>query len=77
MPDTYRVTILRTESIEFTLDANSPEDAEARYLMDGTEVASGTESTTVESVTLDTTPAPNTDQCEECGWEQRHCICTP
>ncbi|OEJ20829.1 hypothetical protein AR457_41915 (plasmid) [Streptomyces agglomeratus] len=50
---TYRVGILRTEFIEFTIEADSPEDAEARYLMDGIEVGSETDSTSVESVTLD------------------------
>ncbi|MFJ3183888.1 hypothetical protein ACIPJN_36635 [Streptomyces sp. NPDC086796] len=50
---TYRVGILRTEFIEFTVEADSPEDAEARYLADGIEVGSETDSTSVESVTLD------------------------
>ncbi|MEU2380393.1 hypothetical protein [Streptomyces misionensis] len=50
---TYRVTILRTERIEFAVEADSREDAEARYLMDGVEVASETDSTSIESVTLD------------------------
>ncbi|MET9016947.1 hypothetical protein ABZX74_39725 [Streptomyces olivaceoviridis] len=50
---TYRVTILRAERIEFTVEADSPEDAEARYLADGIEVGSETDSTSVESVTLD------------------------
>jgi hypothetical protein len=50
---TYRVTVLRAERIEFTVEADSPEDAEARYLMDGIEGDSELDSTTVESVTLD------------------------
>lgn len=50
---TYRVTIRRTEFIAFAVEADSPEAAQARYLMDGVEVASETDSTSVESVTLD------------------------
>ncbi|MEU2757307.1 hypothetical protein [Streptomyces albidoflavus] len=49
---TYRVTVLRTERIEFAVEADSREDAEARYLADGVEVASETDSTSVESVTV-------------------------
>ncbi|MFE1075140.1 hypothetical protein ACFW5W_28475 [Streptomyces sp. NPDC058783] len=52
-PHTYRVAILRTEYIEFTVEADSREAAEANYLMDGVEVGSETRSTSVESVTLD------------------------
>ena len=47
----YSVTVTRTESITFELDAASPEDAEERYLMDGDEVGSSTGSLQVESVT--------------------------
>ncbi|MGW4180379.1 hypothetical protein [Streptomyces rubiginosohelvolus] len=50
---TYRVTVLRTERIAFAVEADSQEDAEARYLADGVEVASETDATSVEGVTLD------------------------
>lgn len=50
---TYRVCVLRTEFIEFAIDADSRDDAEARYLADGVEVASETSSTRVHGVTLD------------------------
>lgn len=38
----YRVTVLRHENIEFELEADSVEDAQARYLADGDEVSSET-----------------------------------
>lgn len=49
---TYRVTVERTELIEFTLVATDPADAEARYLMDGDETGSKTVGTNVVSVEL-------------------------
>lgn len=41
----YRVVIERTEMIEFTLDADGPEDAADRALMDGDETGAKTTST--------------------------------
>lgn len=48
----YEVTASRTESIMFVVDADSPEDAEARYLIDGDEVASKTVELSVGTVQL-------------------------
>lgn len=47
----YEVTVTRTETIVFALDAESPEDAENRYLMDGDEIASYSGQPSVERVT--------------------------
>ncbi|MFJ1874164.1 hypothetical protein [Streptomyces chartreusis] len=47
----YTVNITRMEVIEFEIDAESEEEAEERYLMDGDETGSETVSTTVNSVT--------------------------
>lgn len=46
----YVVTVNRTEQIAFGLEADSQEDAESRYLMDGDEIGSATISTVVVSV---------------------------
>ncbi len=45
----FVVQVLRTEAIAYEVDAASEEDARARYLMDGDEVASETVSIEVES----------------------------
>lgn len=47
----WLVEILRTERIEFMVEADSKDGAEARYLMDGDETASATESIRVVDVT--------------------------
>ena len=47
----YTVEISRTETITYSVEATSAEDAEARYLMDGEETGSETASLSVESVT--------------------------
>lgn len=47
---TFLVSVLRTESISFEVEAESREDAEARYLMDGEETGSKTVDLSVESV---------------------------
>jgi hypothetical protein len=39
----YHVNVRRTEDITFAVEADSPEDAEARYLRDGDEIASSTD----------------------------------
>ncbi|MFI8178031.1 hypothetical protein ACIF6H_32580 [Streptomyces microflavus] len=49
----YRVTVQRTEIIEHLIEADSPQDARARYLADGEEVGVASESTRIESVMLD------------------------
>lgn len=46
----FVVQTTRIETIAYEIEADSPQDAEARYLMDGQEVASETVSTTVDSV---------------------------
>lgn len=51
-PMIYEVVIVRTEIIAFRLAATSAEDAEERYLMDGDEVGSETESIRVDSIAL-------------------------
>jgi hypothetical protein len=48
MTSKYTVTVLRTERIAFTLDAENAQDAEDRYLMDGDEGNSETVSTEIE-----------------------------
>ncbi|MFG3132931.1 hypothetical protein ACGFZU_35185 [Streptomyces tendae] len=45
----YTVTVHRTEAISFRVLADSPEDAEARYLSDGDETGSDTVATEVQS----------------------------
>jgi hypothetical protein len=47
----YTVTVLRTEMISFELDAESEDEAVARFLVDGDEVDSVTVGTTIETVT--------------------------
>lgn len=47
----YRLVIERTEVITFEVDADSPDQAEDRYLMDGDEVMSRTVETVVLSIT--------------------------
>lgn len=47
----YEVTVTRTETIVFAIDADSPEDAENRYLTDGGEIASYSGQPKVERVT--------------------------
>ncbi|MCR8945055.1 hypothetical protein NW249_23335 [Streptomyces sp. OUCMDZ-4982] len=49
----YRVTVQRTEIIQYVIEADSPEDAQARYLADGVEVGVESESIRIASVTLD------------------------
>ncbi|MFE1289708.1 hypothetical protein [Streptomyces sp. NPDC058751] len=46
----YTVLIHRTEAISFRLTAESPEDAEARYLGDGDETGSETVATEVQFI---------------------------
>ena len=46
----YEVTVTRTETITFELDAESADDAWQRYLLDGEETGSRTVSLDVESV---------------------------
>lgn len=41
----YVVRTSRTEAIDYELEADSPEDAEERYMMDGDEIASDTTDT--------------------------------
>ncbi|MEU5164302.1 hypothetical protein AB0G74_32440 [Streptomyces sp. NPDC020875] len=50
---TYRVAVLRTEFVEFTVQADSPGDARARYRADGVEVGRETGPTGVGSIMLD------------------------
>lgn len=47
----YYVTISRTETIIFAVDAESPEEAESIYLLDGDEINGEVVSTEVLSVT--------------------------
>lgn len=46
----FEVTITRTESITFVLDAINQRDAELRALMDGEEIAAKTVHTEIENV---------------------------
>jgi hypothetical protein len=46
----YKVVILRSEWIEYEIDAESPDDARARYLADGEEVDSETTDLSIDSV---------------------------
>lgn len=43
----FHVHVRRTEDITFAIEADDPEDAEARYLSDGEEVASSTDALSV------------------------------
>ncbi|MGW3954617.1 hypothetical protein ACWEKM_27630 [Streptomyces sp. NPDC004752] len=47
--DSYEVTVFRTEMITFTLRADSAQDAEERYLLDGEETDSETVGLRVDS----------------------------
>lgn len=47
---TYRVTTTRTEEISFDVEAQSAEDAKARFLYDGDEVYASTTSTVITNV---------------------------
>jgi hypothetical protein len=52
MTELYRVVQERTELIEYELLVDSPEDAEDRFLMDGTEIGAEIRADEVVSVAL-------------------------
>ena len=48
----YEVTVTRIETVTFAVNADSPEDALERYLLDGDEVRSKLRASEVDSVDL-------------------------